>query len=61
MNLAEAVDFDVLVLLAAIMAINFIIVHQKETKKLIDLLQVQINKNPRKGFWLVVVFYAKYI
>ena len=53
MNLEAAVDFDVLVLLAAIMAINFIIVHQKETKSLIDYVQVQIRENPKKGFWLV--------
>lgn len=53
MNLEAAVDFDVLVLLAAIMGINFIIVHQKETKGLIDYVQIQIRENPKKGFWLV--------
>eukprot|EP01041_Mallomonas_annulata_P001780 gene1780-3449_t len=53
MNLEAAVDFDVLVLLAAIMAINFIIVHQKETKSLIDYVQTQVKENPKKGFWLV--------
>jgi len=53
MNLEAAVDFDVLVLLAAIMAINFIIVHQKETKSLIDYVQTQVQQNPKKGFWLV--------
>ena len=52
MNLVEAVDFDVLVLLAAIMIINFIMVHQKETKWLIDQLQQLIKSNPRKGFWM---------
>jgi len=52
-NLEAAVDFDVLVLLAAIMAINFIMVRQKETKKLINHVQMQVNLNPRKGFWLV--------
>jgi hypothetical protein len=35
----EAVDFDVLVLLSAIMAINHIIVHLKETKVCIETLQ----------------------
>eukprot|EP00607_Mallomonas_marina_P005993 CAMPEP_0182428374 /NCGR_PEP_ID=MMETSP1167-20130531/22658_1 /TAXON_ID=2988 /ORGANISM="Mallomonas Sp, Strain CCMP3275" /LENGTH=509 /DNA_ID=CAMNT_0024611247 /DNA_START=380 /DNA_END=1909 /DNA_ORIENTATION=+ len=53
MNLEAAVDFDVLVLLAAIMAINFIIVHQKETKTLIDYVQTQVQQTPKKGFWLV--------
>lgn len=53
MNLEEAVDFEVLVLLGAIMAINFILVHQEETKKLILSIQEQIRTNPRKGFWLV--------
>jgi Na+/H+ antiporter NhaD/arsenite permease-like protein len=51
MNLVEAVDFDVLVLLAAIMIVNFIMIHQKETKWLIVELQKLIKKNPRKGFW----------
>ena len=53
MNLEAAVDFDVLVLLAAIMGINFIIVHQRETKSLIDYVQNQIKDNPKKGYWLV--------
>lgn len=53
-KMEDAVDFEVLILLASIMAINFIVVHQQETKKLILTLQEQINTNPRKGFWLVV-------
>jgi len=53
MNLEAAVDFDVLVLLAAIMAINFIMVRQKETKKLIIHVQNQVQENPKRGFWLV--------
>ena len=53
-EMEDAVDFEVLILLASIMAINFIVVHQQETKKLILSLQEQINTNPRKGFWLVV-------
>eukprot|EP00607_Mallomonas_marina_P009506 CAMPEP_0182419086 /NCGR_PEP_ID=MMETSP1167-20130531/3486_1 /TAXON_ID=2988 /ORGANISM="Mallomonas Sp, Strain CCMP3275" /LENGTH=502 /DNA_ID=CAMNT_0024593705 /DNA_START=485 /DNA_END=1993 /DNA_ORIENTATION=+ len=35
------------------MAINFIMVRQKETKKLIIHVQNQIKENPKKGFWLV--------
>ena len=53
MNLVEAIDFEVLVLLAAIMAINFIIVHQQETRKVVERLQNEIRANPRKGFWYV--------
>ena len=53
MNLEAAVDFDVLVLLAAIMAINFIMVRQKETKKLIYHVQNQVKESPKRGFWLV--------
>jgi len=53
MNILNAIDFDVLVLLASIMAINHIIVHLKETRYFIQLLQLQIQKDPLKGFWLV--------
>ena len=51
--LENSVDFDVLILLTGIMAINFIVVHQKETKALILHVQEQINENPKKGFWMV--------
>jgi Na+/H+ antiporter NhaD/arsenite permease-like protein len=51
MDLVEAVDFDVLVLLAGIMAVNFIVVHQSETKAFIQRVQLLIQTNPRKGFW----------
>jgi Na+/H+ antiporter NhaD/arsenite permease-like protein len=53
LDLVEAVDFDVLVLLFGIMAINFIMVHQRETKSLIIYVQTQIQENPKRGFWLV--------
>ena len=53
MNLVEAVDFDVLVLLSGIMIVNFIMVHQKETRWAIEQLQHLIKTNPRKGFWVV--------
>jgi len=51
-DLIEAVDFDVLLLLSAIMIINHIIVHLKETKATIRKVQVLIQENPLKGFWL---------
>lgn len=51
--LENSVDFDVLILLTGIMAINFIVVNQRETKALILHVQEQINENPKKGFWMV--------
>lgn len=58
MDLVDAIDFDVLVLLAGIMAVNFVVVHQKETKKAITWIQTLIRDDPRKGFWItsVIVF-----
>lgn len=53
LNLIEAIDFDVLVLLASIMVINHIVVHLKETKTIIDYLQRKIRENPVHGFWIV--------
>lgn len=53
MDLVEAIDFDVLVLLAGIMVVNFVVVHQRETKKAIFWIQNLIKNNPRKGFWTV--------
>jgi Na+/H+ antiporter NhaD/arsenite permease-like protein len=53
MNMLHAVDFDVLVLLASIMAINHIIVHLKETKSAIRYMQREVQKDPQRGFWLV--------
>lgn len=53
LNVEEAVDFDVLLLLAAIMCINYIIVNQKETLAVVEYVQHQIRDKPRKGFWLV--------
>ena len=38
MDLVEAVDFDVLVLLSGIMAVNYIMVHQQETKDVIYII-----------------------
>ena len=52
-SLENSVDFDVLILLTGIMAINFIVVNQKETKAIILYVQEQINVNPKRGFWMV--------
>lgn len=53
LDILEAIDFDVLVLLASIMAINHVLVHLKETKRFIEMVQIRIQKNPSQGFWLV--------
>jgi Na+/H+ antiporter NhaD/arsenite permease-like protein len=53
MDLLDAIDFDVLVLLSGIMAINFIMVHQTEKKRVIRYVQNEIQMNPLQGFWLV--------
>ena len=51
----KAIDFDVLVLLASIMVVNHIVVHLKETKKVITYLQNAVKLNPTKGFWMIAV------
>jgi di/tricarboxylate transporter len=53
MDLVEAVDWDVIILLAGIMCINYIMVNQKETKNVVDYVQDQIKNSPKNGFWLV--------
>lgn len=53
MDVHAAIDYDVLMLLAAIMAINFIIVNITETKQLINRLQNEIKSNPERGFWYI--------
>jgi Na+/H+ antiporter NhaD/arsenite permease-like protein len=52
-NLLEAVDFNVLILLASIMIINHIVIHLKETKKVISYFQSLIKENPLRGFWML--------
>lgn len=52
-NIVEYIDFDVLLLLAAIMVINHVVVHLKETKACIAYIQSSIQKNPVRGFWMV--------
>lgn len=51
-DLIDAVDFDVLLLLSGIMIINHLIVHLKETKRVIRQIQALIQENPLKGFWM---------
>lgn len=51
----DAIDFDVLVLLTGIMTVNFVVVHQKETKRVISWVQKLIQEKPRKGFWVTSV------
>lgn len=53
MDLEGAVDWDVLVLLAAIMCINYIVVNQRETKDVVLYVQNKIKDTPNSGFWLV--------
>lgn len=53
MDLVEAVDWDVIILLAGIMCINYIVVNQRETKNVVDYVQNQIKYSPKNGFWLV--------
>jgi Na+/H+ antiporter NhaD/arsenite permease-like protein len=53
MNLEAAVDFDVIILLSGIMIINYIVIHQKETKLVILYTQDKIYESPKYGFWLV--------
>lgn len=53
MNVLHAIDFDVLVLLASIMIVNHIVVHLKETKKVIVYLQTLVQENPEEGFWMI--------
>lgn len=53
MNMLHAIDFNVLILLASIMVVNHIVVHLKETKKIIDYLQGLVKLNPVRGFWMI--------
>lgn len=53
MDLVDAIDWDVIILLAGIMCINYIVVNQKETKNIEEYVQNQIKYSPKNGFWLV--------
>lgn len=52
-SLVEDVEFDVLILLASIMAINHIVVHLKETNRVVRYIQNVIRESPLKGYWIV--------
>ena len=52
-DLIEAIDWDVLLLLSAIMIINHIVVNLRETQDAVLWLQRKVQSNPRRGFWLV--------
>lgn len=52
-DIVDSIDFDVLALLTGIMAINFIMIHQKESKRVIRYVQTQVRNHPKSGFWLV--------
>lgn len=47
-DIVAAIDWDVLVLLSAIMVINKVVVSLQETKLLVEYLQKEIQQNPRK-------------
>lgn len=53
MNVVHAVDFDVMILLSSIMIINHLVVHLKETKDVIEYLQVLVQSDPVRGFWVI--------
>lgn len=53
MDLISAIDFDVLLLLASIMIVNHIVVHLKETRRIIVYFQEIVQKDPRLGFWTI--------
>lgn len=52
-SIVNFIDFDVLLLLAAIMIINHVVIHLKETKAAIRFVQEQIQSHPIRGFWYV--------
>ncbi len=53
MDLLSAIDFDVLILLASIMVVNHVVVHLRETRKVVSDLQQLARDSPRKGFWII--------
>eukprot|EP01038_Epipyxis_sp_PR26KG_P005437 gene5437-7530_t len=53
LDLLNAVDFDVMILLPSIMIINHIIVHLKETSKIVEQIKGIMKKDPKRGFWIV--------
>ena len=53
MDVLQAIDFEVLILLSSIMIINHIVIHLKETKRIISYFQRMIQDNPYKGYWFI--------
>lgn len=52
-NLLEAVNFDVMVMLSSIMIINHLVIHVKETKNLILYMQELVQTDPVRGLWVL--------
>lgn len=53
MDVLQAIDFEVLILLSSIMIINHIVIHLKETKRVISYFQEMIQDDPFKGYWMI--------
>eukprot|EP01031_Cornospumella_fuschlensis_P025924 gene25924-31307_t len=54
-NIGAKVDFGVLIILAAIMAINFVLLRQRWVKAMTDKVQVMIREDVNRGFWAVSI------
>jgi Na+/H+ antiporter NhaD/arsenite permease-like protein len=52
-DLLEAVNFDVMVLLSSIMIINHLVMHVQETKDLIQYMQSLVQTDPIRGLWML--------
>ena len=52
-NLLDAVNFDVMVMLSSIMIINHLVIHVKETKGVILYMQELVQRDPVKGLWVL--------
>lgn len=54
-NIGAQVDFGVLIILASIMAINFVLLRQSLVKSMTDKIQVMIREDVNRGFWAVSI------
>lgn len=54
-NIGAKVDFGVLIILAAIMAINFVLLRQQWVKAMTDKIQIMIREDVNRGFWAVSI------
>lgn len=52
-NLLDAVNFDVMVMLSSIMIINHLVIHVKETKDVILYMQELVQRDPINGLWIL--------